>query len=249
VPAQVLLSTPAPSTSSVRRDLVRGSFDLVLAFGFAFAFSALVSLCVRRQIHQVPAQVLLSTPAPWTSVLLLLNQQIENREGAANALRGKLEQKKAVEKQLDLKLQSSSFELAEQKKILDGEEAVNKAIGEKIIAAQQTLKEQQQAKAKLSKEANTSGVLSGGGDGGNEGLEQLQLQQKHDKSSTNNVDCPSILKVVCPPPGNGAKMYVPPHLITGVVKPKCDIQETPYLIDMFSSEGRNILDEGVINRV
>ena len=44
VPAQVLLSTPAPWTWSVRRDLVRGSFDLVLAFGFAFAFSALVSL-------------------------------------------------------------------------------------------------------------------------------------------------------------------------------------------------------------
>jgi hypothetical protein len=44
VPAQVLLSTPSPSTSSVRRDLVRGSFDLVLAFGFALAFSALVSL-------------------------------------------------------------------------------------------------------------------------------------------------------------------------------------------------------------
>jgi hypothetical protein len=70
VPAQVLLSTPSPWTSSVRRDLVRGSFDLVLAFGFAFAFSALsalVSLCVRRQIHQVPAQVLLSTPSPSTS--------------------------------------------------------------------------------------------------------------------------------------------------------------------------------------
>ena len=44
VPAQVLLSTPSPWTSSVRRDLVRGSFDLVLAFGFALAFSALVSL-------------------------------------------------------------------------------------------------------------------------------------------------------------------------------------------------------------
>jgi hypothetical protein len=29
--------------------------------------SALVSLCVRRQIHQVPAQVLLSTPSPSTS--------------------------------------------------------------------------------------------------------------------------------------------------------------------------------------
>ena len=37
VPAQVLLSTPSPWTSSVRRDLVGGSFDLVLAFGFAFA--------------------------------------------------------------------------------------------------------------------------------------------------------------------------------------------------------------------
>jgi hypothetical protein len=113
----------------------------------------------------------------WQEVVAV-NQQIGDRDGTANALRGELAQKKAVEKQLDLKLQSSSFELAAQKKMLDGEEAVNKAIGEKIIAARQTLKEQQQAKAKLSKEANTSGVLSGGGDGGNEGLEQLQLQQK-----------------------------------------------------------------------
>ena len=51
VPAQVLLSSPsATSASWVRRDLARGSFGLVPAFCLAFAFSALVSVCVRRQI-------------------------------------------------------------------------------------------------------------------------------------------------------------------------------------------------------
>ena len=68
------LSRAPPSASSGAsffsfpgRDLVPGSFGLVPGSAFAFAFSALVSLCVRRQIHQVPAQVLLSTPSPSTS--------------------------------------------------------------------------------------------------------------------------------------------------------------------------------------
>ena len=58
------ISLDVVGSSRSRRRVFRSGSRLRLRL---IAFSALVSLCVRRQIHQVPAQVLLSTPAPWTS--------------------------------------------------------------------------------------------------------------------------------------------------------------------------------------